>query len=330
MIVGLTGKNGSGKGEVVNFLSQAGFIASSLSDILREELKNRQKRVTRTNLIALGKELRETHGLSVLADKMLLKIQPDKNFVIDSIRNPAEVKALKKLKNFYLIDITATEKVRFARVKKRKRENDPKTLREFRRLERAETHSKDPASQQLIQTAKLSDFKVANNGTLDQFQNRLRHTIQKISQLIKRPGWDEYFMNIALQVALRSNCIKRKVASVLVKDRRIIATGYNGTPRGIKNCNEGGCPRCNDLVSSGTQLGECFCSHAEENAITQSAYHGVNIHGATLYSTLSPCIMCTKMIINSGIQEVVFNARYPLGETALGLLQAAHIKTRGL
>ncbi|NRB27870.1 MAG: dCMP deaminase family protein [Roseibacillus sp.] len=135
-------------------------------------------------------------------------------------------------------------------------------------------------------------------------------------------------MDIALVVASRSNCVKRKVAAVVTLDRRIISTGYNGTPRGTKNCNEGGCPRCNDLAPSGTELGECLCSHGEENAITQAAYHGVSLRGATLYTTFSPCLQCTKMIINAGMAEVVYQADYPLGETALTLLDEAGIKFR--
>tara|TARA_B100001013_G_scaffold328509_1_gene242289 strand:+ start:302 stop:790 length:489 start_codon:yes stop_codon:yes gene_type:complete len=143
-----------------------------------------------------------------------------------------------------------------------------------------------------------------------------------------RPGWDEYFMKIAEVVALRSNCVKRKVAAIVVKDRRIISTGYNGTPRGVKNCNEGGCPRCNSETKSGTRLDECLCSHAEENSITQAAYHGTTINGATLYTTMSPCLMCAKMIINGGIAEVVYNEEYTLGETSLNLLREAGIASR--
>ena len=82
-------------------------------------------------------------------------------------------------------------------------------------------------------------------------------------------------MSIARVVASRSNCVKRKVAAVITRDRRIISTGYNGTPRGTRNCNEGGCPRCNGFAEGGTRLDECLCSHGEENAITQAAYHGV-------------------------------------------------------
>jgi dCMP deaminase len=135
-------------------------------------------------------------------------------------------------------------------------------------------------------------------------------------------------MGIAFQVAMRSNCVKRRVGAVISKDRRIISTGYNGTPRGALNCNEGGCPRCNALAASGTKLDECLCSHAEENALTQSAYHGTSVAEGTIYVTLSPCLMCTKMLINAGIREVVYNADYPLGETAKSLLERCGLTLR--
>jgi dCMP deaminase len=135
-------------------------------------------------------------------------------------------------------------------------------------------------------------------------------------------------MSIARVVASRSNCIKRKVAAIIVKDKRIVSTGYNGTPRGARNCNEGGCPRCNSMAPSGTALEECLCSHGEENAITQAAYHGTSLKGATLYTTFAPCLLCTKMIINSGISEVVYNQDYPLNERALGLLKECGVVVR--
>ena len=158
---------------------------------------------------------------------------------------------------------------------------------------------------------------------------------EKIEQLIlqgiraqERPDWDEYFIRIAQVASTRSNCIKRKVGAVVVRDRRIISTGYNGTPRGTRNCNEGGCPRCNSLASSGTRLDECLCSHAEENAITQAAYHGTSVKGGTIYTTFAPCLMCSKMIINSGIQEVVYNVDYPLNEVVFKLFEQAEVKIR--
>ncbi|MEA4862854.1 MAG: cytidine/deoxycytidylate deaminase family protein [Victivallaceae bacterium] len=143
-----------------------------------------------------------------------------------------------------------------------------------------------------------------------------------------RPSWDEYFMAIADVAATRSNCCRRQVAAVIVMDRQIISTGYNGTPRGIKNCCDGGCPRCNSDAPSGTNLGECLCSHAEENAIVQAACHGIAVKGGILYTTFSPCLLCAKMIINSGISEVVYRSRYTIDETAFNLLQEAGVRIR--
>ena len=116
-----------------------------------------------------------------------------------------------------------------------------------------------------------------------------------------------------------------QVAAVIVSDRRIISTGYNGTPRGVKNCNEGGCPRCNGFSESGRNLEECLCSHGEENAIVQASYHGIAIRDATLYTTYSPCLMCSKMIINAGIRKVVYNESYPLNDTATAMLAQAGV-----
>ena len=146
----------------------------------------------------------------------------------------------------------------------------------------------------------------------------------------ERPGWDEYFMAIADVVALRSNCSRRHVAAVIVKDKRIISTGYNGTPRGIKNCCDGGCPRCSSDAPSGTALTECLCSHGEENAIVQAAYHGIAVKDSTLYTTFSPCLLCAKMIINAGIKEVVYRERYSIDGTARKILQEAGVKIRSL
>ena len=282
MIVGLTGKNGSGKGEVAKLLTLSGFIYYSLSDVLRDELKKQGQEVTRENLIEIGNQLRHQAGPSVLADKVLAKLDPEKNYVIDSIRNPAEVKALKRRDDFFLLNISAPQKVRFERVKARGRENDPRTFDEFVKIEKIEDKSADPNKQQMNQTIALADFEAANDSTLEALYEKVRGLLRDLGKKNSRPGWDDYFMGIAKVAALRSNCIKRKVASVIVKDKRIIATGYNGTPRGVKNCSDGGCPRCNSFGASGADLGECLCSHAEENAIVQSAYHGVGIKEATL------------------------------------------------
>lgn len=135
-------------------------------------------------------------------------------------------------------------------------------------------------------------------------------------------------MNIARQVAERSNCSRRQVAALIVVDRRVISTGYNGTPRGIRNCFEGGCPRCASVEESGERLGDCICAHAEENAIVQAAYHGTSVRDGSLYCTLRPCLMCAKMIINAGIREVVYRSDYAFSEQALAMFEEAGVVCR--
>ena len=110
----------------------------------------------------------------------------------------------------------------------------------------------------------------------------------------------------------------------------LTGAGYNGTPRGIRNCNEGGCPRCNSDTPSGHNLTECLCCHAEENAIVQAAYHGIAVKGATLYTTYSPCLLCSKMIINAGIKEVIFKERYSIDDISMQLLAEAGVAVRPL
>ncbi len=118
------------------------------------------------------------------------------------------------------------------------------------------------------------------------------------------------------------------MAALIVVERRIISTGYNGTPRGIRNCLDGGCPRCAGDAPSGDRLGDCVCAHAEENAIVQAAYHGIGVRGGTLYCTISPCLMCAKMIINAGLVEVVYENEYHFSKQARALFQEAGVRCR--
>jgi dCMP deaminase len=126
-----------------------------------------------------------------------------------------------------------------------------------------------------------------------------------------RPSWDEYFMDIVHLISRRSTCLRRKVGAVIVKDNRILATGYNGVPSGIAHCDKsGGCLREKLNVPSGERHELCRGLHAEQNAIIQAAFHGSSIQHSTLYSTTMPCIVCTKMIINSGIVRILFDEPY--------------------
>jgi len=145
----------------------------------------------------------------------------------------------------------------------------------------------------------------------------------------KRPSWDEYFMMLADVVKSRADCTRRQVGSIIVKDYRIISTGYNGTPHKIKNCSEGGCKRCLRRDKGEINWYEyeesCICIHAEQNAIIQAAYHGASTKGAILYSTTNPCASCAKMLINAGIIKVICQKEHH-DEGGIELLKKAGIQ----
>lgn len=140
-----------------------------------------------------------------------------------------------------------------------------------------------------------------------------------------RPNWEEYFMAITYMVANRSTCLRRNVGAIIVKDKRILATGYNGAPKGVVHCPEIGCIREKNDVPSGERHELCRGLHAEQNAIIQAAYHGISIKDTTIYCTNLPCVICAKMLINAGISKIVYDDGYPDG-LALELLAEAKIE----
>jgi len=144
-----------------------------------------------------------------------------------------------------------------------------------------------------------------------------------------RPGWDDYFMNIAQLVATRSTCLRRSVGAVLVRERRLLATGYNGAPSGLRHCLDVGCFRQQNHIPSGERHELCRGLHAEQNAIIQAAMHGVSVKGASLYCTNHPCIICAKMIINAGISSVIIKEGYE-DAMARDILKEAGIEVRCL
>jgi len=127
---------------------------------------------------------------------------------------------------------------------------------------------------------------------------------------LSRPTWPEYFMAITRLVSKRSTCLRRHVGSILVKDKRILASGYNGAPSGLKHCEEVGCVRENSSVPSGERHELCRGLHAEQNVIIQAAHYGISINGSILYCTNKPCVICTKMIINAGIMKIYYGDGY--------------------
>lgn len=145
--------------------------------------------------------------------------------------------------------------------------------------------------------------------------------------MTERPDWDEYFMEMAALTARRSTCLRRQVGAVIVQNKHIIATGYNGAPRGLTHCGdlEGGCLRQQLGVPSGERHELCRALHAEQNAIIQAAALGNSIEGGTIYITHQPCVICAKMIINAGIQRIVVQEGYP-DQMSVDILAEAGLK----
>ncbi len=151
-----------------------------------------------------------------------------------------------------------------------------------------------------------------------------------------RPSWEEYFIEITRLVSLRSTCLRRKVGALIVKDKNILATGYNGAPSGVAHCMEVGCLRERLDIKSGERHELCRGLHAEQNAIIQAAKHGTNINGSTLFCTTMPCIICSKMIINAGIRKIVYEEGYPdrlaeemIGEAGIDIVRFSEIGESG-
>jgi dCMP deaminase len=145
----------------------------------------------------------------------------------------------------------------------------------------------------------------------------------------KRPGWDAYFLKVASLVSERSTCMRRKVGAVIVKDKHILSTGYNGAPKDITHCEDMGCLRQRLKIPSGERHELCRGLHAEQNAIIQAALYGVSLNGATLYCTNMPCSICTKMIINAGIKNIISAGGYP-DKMAEDFFKEAKIKIKKL
>jgi len=145
--------------------------------------------------------------------------------------------------------------------------------------------------------------------------------------MAKRPTYDEYFMSMAYLAATRSTCLRRQVGAVLVKNKHLLATGYNGPPKGMKHCDETGCLREELGIPSGERHEICRGLHAEQNAIIQAAVFGISIDESIIYVTNTPCVVCAKMLINSGVKEIIYSGNYP-DDLAREMIDESHIKIR--
>ncbi|KAK4689951.1 dCMP deaminase, partial [Tremellales sp. Uapishka_1] len=175
----------------------------------------------------------------------------------------------------------------------------------------------------------LANLTIHNNfSSIPSFYIHLDH-LNLLDEERLRPGWDTYFMTLASLASHRSNCMKRRVGALLVRSKRILSTGYNGTPRGLRNCNQGGCSRCNGSAKGGESLNECLCLHAEENALLEAGRERVG-DDSVLYCNTCPCLRCSVKIVQTGVREVVYNQSYSMDEASARVLKEGGVLLRQL
>jgi dCMP deaminase len=312
MIIGLTGSLAAGKGVVADFLKKKGFVYLSLSDELRELAKTFKVEITRKNLQDLGNRMREERGLSFLAELVVNKIknQEYKKAVIDGIRNPAEIDFLgKNLKNFFLVAVDAPQKIRFERMVSRSRESDPVTWEKFLEVDKKDKGIGEKVSGQGVgKCMKKAKFVLINEGSLEEVNKKVENLFEDLERKLPRPSWDEYFMEISRAVAKRATCNRGRTGCVIAKDKQILVTGYVGSPPGLPHCDEVGHQMKSVIHEDGVKTNHCVrTTHAEQNAICQAARKGISLEGATLYCKLSPCAVCARLLITSGIKELFVN-----------------------
>jgi len=322
MIIGLTSFLSAGKDTICNYLKEKDFEIHSCSDLLREECKTRNLEITRDNLQNIGNELRSKFGPNILAQKLATIIKKDlsKNYVVDSIRTPGEIEELKKLPNFVLVFIDVDSKIRYERAKERLKEKEHvDSYEEFIESEKKEL-TNNPNFQQLHKCKELADITLLNNKTIDELKKEISLLLVKLQVKFRdKPDWHRYFLNIAEDVAKRSNCLSAHGGAIITINNIVASTGYIGAPRETKDCYDRGyCLRRKLNVPSGHRYEICASVHAEQNAIINAAREGVSIKGGTLYLfgyrmyegvkkvyDAYPCFICKKMIINAGIETFV-------------------------
>jgi dCMP deaminase len=321
MIIGVVGLYASGKDTFADYLAKKGFTHFSLSDAIRDEVKLRNKESTRELLIKVGNELRENYGHDILAKRIVDKmVGKQGHFVVSSIRHPAEAEVLKKAGAFFVVEIRTPIEERFRRIKQRNRENDPKTLEDLKASEKKESATSG-AGQQLTNVIALAEYVVSNDSTEKEksMPTAMRPTQDQLNQLIsERPDKVRYYMNIAREVSKRANCLTTKHGCIIVKADQIIATGYNGPPRKVRDCLERGtCLRRELRIPSGQRYELCRTIHSEANALINAARAGTSVMDGDMYLfsekvwkdereviDAHPCFICKKFVINAGINNV--------------------------
>ncbi|OXV05127.1 hypothetical protein Egran_07105 [Elaphomyces granulatus] len=330
MLIGLCGGVCSGKHAIAEYLVQyQGFQLLELSSTTFPRISNgpgdhlslqhsEEKRKVTTQSVFVFKT---TETLLTFVTKRWRE-----RWVTTDIWDITTLDLLLQRPFFLLVSVDAPVSLRWQRFRDRccSRQLDPPDLERFVVWDDKHLYDKDHGRTYLTDRAQVRLFNPTSS--LEELHNALG-SLDLANELRLRPNWDQYFMQLASLAAQRSNCMKRRVGCVLVREHRVISTGYNGTPRNTKNCNEGGCPRCNHGEAGGTSLSMCLCIHAEENALLEAGRERIG-KGAVLYCDTCPCLTCTVKIAQVGISEVVYSKGYSMDEESAAILRGAGINLR--
>ncbi|QPG73256.1 hypothetical protein FOA43_000564 [Brettanomyces nanus] len=293
MFVGLTGTLASGIDRVAGYLvNELGFRLLTLND-------DTPDRSVDLNLFRSFETITELYSFATS--------HWSENFVIIKDLTSSDLEKFLKRPFFLLVSVDAPIICRYERYRK-SQVDKTLTLEQFISKSEGLKYGNDC---RLLQNIEKAHLKLINNSrNQESLYKQLAALDFKDTERL-RPAWDSYFMSLANLAALRSNCMKRRVGCVIVRENRVIATGYNGTPRKFRNCNEGGCPRCNHGDSSGVGLSTCLCLHAEENALLEAGRDRIG-SSATVYCNTCPCLTCSIKIVQTGIHEVVYSQSYSM------------------
>ncbi|KAI9482049.1 cytidine deaminase-like protein, partial [Coemansia mojavensis] len=247
-----------------------------------------------------------------------------RDYVTTDVTNPIDIYRLWKRPFVLVVGLDAPVLLRYKRY--RLQSSSPLSVEGFSPVIPQDNTANDLCLRRVLASANVT---IANTfATIEELYAHL-DKIDLTNKERLRPSWDTYFMLLSELASHRSNCMKRRVGCILVKDNQIIATGYNGTPKGVTNCNEGGCPRCNDGTPCGVSLDHCLCIHAEENALLEAGRGRVrSANDVVLYCNTCPCLGCAKKIVQVGVKVVVYCKGYGMDELTLKLFREAKIQVR--
>lgn len=325
MLVGISGTVCAGKTEVARYLTFQGFEAI---EVLEPNLKKKYETNAIYDVGQDDESLPPKHTFGTIEQLLdFVTENYNKDYVLCDVEHFQVLEPLQKRPFFLHVSIDAPIHTRHERLQKKNKSQI--LLARFIEMSDLLLYEKPNPLAQIMNQARIKII----NTTFSLTALYLQLSELKLTDKSRlRPTWDSYFMRLADLAALRSNCMKRRVGCVVVRGNRVIATGYNGTPRNLPNCNEGGCPRCNMGHGSGAQLSTCLCLHAEENALLEAGRDRISgshpDERGVLYCNTCPCLTCSIKIVQSGIKEVVYAQSYSMDESSHRVMSQANIILR--